>query len=38
MLEFLLTLFSLMSGSEANFQKTGPKPLPAPLPPKPGED
>jgi hypothetical protein len=38
MLEFLLTLFSLMSGSAADFQKTGPKPLPNPLPPKPGDD
>jgi hypothetical protein len=38
MLEFLLTLFSLMSGSAAYLQKPGPKPLPAPLPPKPGED
>ena len=39
MLEFLLTLFSLVSGSAPDyFQKTGPKPLPAPNPPKPGED
>jgi hypothetical protein len=36
MLEFLLTLFSLVSGSAFDYiQKPSPKPLPAPLPPGP---
>jgi hypothetical protein len=36
MLEFLLTLLSLVSGSTADeLQKPGPKPQPLPLPPNP---